>query len=84
VLLLLARQLATAAQRNALRELPDDAADIARLTDVVAETGAIDAVEAMVEHRITTALDALVGAPIGPAARSALADLAITATSRRA
>jgi geranylgeranyl diphosphate synthase, type I len=84
VLLLLARQLATAAQRNALCELPDDAADIARLTDVVAETGAIDAVEAMVEHRITTALDALVGAPIGPAARSALADLAITATSRRA
>jgi geranylgeranyl diphosphate synthase, type I len=84
VLLLLARQLATPAQRNALRELPDDAADVARLTDVVAETGAIDAVEAMVEHRITTALDALVGAPIGPAARSALADLAITATSRRA
>jgi geranylgeranyl diphosphate synthase, type I len=84
VLLLLARQLATAAQRTALRELPDDAADVARLTDLVAETGAIDAVEAMVEHRINTALDALVGAPIDPAARSALADLAITATSRRA
>jgi geranylgeranyl diphosphate synthase, type I len=84
VLLLLARQLATAAQRTALRQLPDDAADVARLTDVVADTGAVDAVEAMVEHRITTALDALVGAPIDPASRSALADLAITATSRRA
>jgi geranylgeranyl diphosphate synthase, type I len=84
VLLLLARQLATATQRTALSQRPDDAADVARLTDVVAETGAIDAVEAMVEHRITTALDALVGAPIDPAARSALADLAITATSRRA
>jgi geranylgeranyl diphosphate synthase type I len=84
VLLLLARQLATRAQRAALRELPADAADVARLTDVVAETGAVDAVEAMVEHRISTALDALVGAPIDPASRSALADLAITATSRRA
>jgi geranylgeranyl diphosphate synthase, type I len=84
VLLLFARQLATGAQRTALRELPDDAADVARLTDLVAETGAVDAVEAMVEHRISTALDALVGAPIDPAARSALADLAITATSRRA
>jgi geranylgeranyl diphosphate synthase, type I len=84
VLLLLARELATAAQRTALRQLPDDAADVARLSDVVAETGAVDAVEAMVEHRITTALDALVGAPIDPASRSALADLAITATSRRA
>jgi geranylgeranyl diphosphate synthase, type I len=84
VLLLLARQLATAGQRAALRELPADAAGVARLTDVVAETGAVDAVEAMVEHRISTALDALVGAPIDPASRSALADLAITATSRRA
>jgi geranylgeranyl diphosphate synthase, type I len=84
VLLLLARQLATGAQRTALRELPGDAADVARLTDLVAETGAVDAVEAMVEQRISTALDALVGAPIDPAARSALADLAITATSRRA
>ena len=84
VLLLLARRLATPRQRKALRQPPGDAADLAQLADVVAETGAVEAVEAMVERRTEIAMDALAGAPIEAASRSALADLAITATSRRA
>lgn len=84
VLLLLARRLATPTQRKALRQPPADAADLAQLADVVAETGAVEAVEAMVERRTEIAMDALAGAPIEAASRSALADLAITATSRRA
>lgn len=84
VLLLLARRLATPTQRKALRQPPREAADLAQLADVVAETGAVDAVEAMVERRTEIAMDALASAPIEAASRSALADLAITATSRRA
>lgn len=84
VLLLLARRLATPTQRKALRQPPGDAADLAQLADVVAETGAVDAVEAMVVRRTEIAMDALAGAPIEAASRSALADLAISATSRRA
>ena len=84
VLLLLARRLATPSQRKALRQPPGDPADLEQLADVVAETGAVDAVEAMVERRTEIAMDALAGAPIEGASRSALADLAITATSRRA
>jgi geranylgeranyl diphosphate synthase, type I len=84
VLLLLARRLATAAQRTALCRTPHDATDLARLADVVAETGAVDAVEAMVERRIGSGLDALAEAPIDPAAHSALTELAIAATYRRA
>jgi geranylgeranyl diphosphate synthase type I len=84
VLLLLARRLATPSQRKALRQPPGDPADLEQLADVVAETGAVDAVEAMVERRTEIAMDALAGAPIEAASRSALGDLAITATSRRA
>jgi geranylgeranyl diphosphate synthase, type I len=84
VLLLLARRLATPTQRKALRQPPGDVADLAQLADVVAETGAVEAVEAMVERRTEIAMEALAGAPIEAASRSALADLAITATSRRA
>ena len=82
VLLLLARRLATAAQRTALCQPPHDATDLARLADVVAETGAVDAVEAMVERRIGSGLDALAEAPIDPAAHSALTELAVAATYR--
>jgi geranylgeranyl diphosphate synthase, type I len=84
VLLLLARRLATPTQRKALRQPPGDVADLAQLADVVAETGAVEAVEAMVERRTEIAMEALADAPIEAASRSALADLAITATSRRA
>jgi geranylgeranyl diphosphate synthase type I len=54
------------------------------LADVVAETGAVDAVEAMVERRTRIAIDALAVAPIEPSSRSALTELAVTATYRRA
>ena len=84
VLILLARRFATPAQKTALRRLPREAADLDRLLDVVTETGAVDAVEAMVERRIGTALDALAEAPIDPASRSALTELAITAAHRQA
>jgi geranylgeranyl diphosphate synthase, type I len=84
VLLLLARRLATPAQKTALQRLPREAADLNQLADVVTETGAVEAVEAMVEHRIGTALDALTEAPIDAASRSALTELAISATQRQA
>jgi geranylgeranyl diphosphate synthase type I len=84
VLLLMARRLATSAQLAALRQSPMDADDIDRLADVVAETGAVAAVEAMVERRVETALDTLDRAPIEAASRTALAELAITATHRAA
>jgi geranylgeranyl diphosphate synthase, type I len=84
VLLLMARQLATTAQLAALRQAPLEASDLDRLADVVAETGAAAVVEAMVQDRVETAFDALDQAPIEPAARRALADLAITATQRPA
>jgi len=84
VLLLLARRLATPAQRTALHRLPREVADMDRLADVVTQTGAVEAVETMVERRIGTALDALAEAPIDPASRSALTELAITATHRQA
>lgn len=83
-LLLIARQLATTAQLAALRQAPLEASDLDRLADVVAETGAAAVVEAMVQDRVDTAFDALDQAPIDPAARRALADLAITATQRPA
>jgi geranylgeranyl diphosphate synthase type I len=57
--------------------------DVDRLAGVVAETGAVAAVEIMVERRAGAAIDALGAAPIDPAARSALTDLAIAATDRR-
>jgi geranylgeranyl diphosphate synthase type I len=84
VLLLTARRLATAAQRAALGQPPLDADDVDRLAGVVAATGAVAAIEAMVEPHAKAAIDALDPAPIDATARSALTDLAITATSRRA
>jgi geranylgeranyl diphosphate synthase type I len=84
VLLVLARQLATATQLAALRQPVFEAADIDRLAAVVAETGAVDAVERMVERRVDAALEALEHAPIEAESRSTLAELAITATQRRA
>jgi geranylgeranyl diphosphate synthase type I len=71
-------------QRTTLQRLPREVADLDRLADVVTETGAVEAVEAMVERRIGTALDALAEAPIDPASRSSLTELAITATRRQA
>jgi geranylgeranyl diphosphate synthase, type I len=84
VLLLLARRLATPAQRTALQRPPRKAADLSRLADVVTETGAVEAVEAMVERRMGTALDALAAAPIDRVCQAALTELAINAAHRQA
>ncbi len=130
VLLMLARELATDAQRAELdRELartatvgadpaglpsartgPDSGADpdrpdapdrphapgrapgqprlsdraVANLAELVVETGAVHRVEEMIAERVAEALTALDAAPIDPAARVALTDLAVAATKRRA
>ena len=84
-LLMLARQLATPAQRRAL----DGAAgtgtpEIARLAEVVVDTGAVDRIERMIHERVTEALDALDAVAVDETARSALVGLATAATQRRA
>ncbi|MDM4721937.1 polyprenyl synthetase family protein [Micromonospora sp. WMMA1363] len=85
-LLMLARQLATPAQRRALEETVPDAGDgdIARLAELVADTGAVDRIERMIADRVAEALAALDGTPLDRTAHTALSGLATTATSRRA
>lgn len=85
-LLMLARQLATPAQRRALDGLRPGAGDgeIARLAGLVAETGAVDRVEHMISDRVAEALAALDAASIDGTARTALTGLATAATNRRA
>ena len=94
VLLVLARELATTAERAELDRGMAAEADgghaihdegvVARLADVVAATGAVARVEEMIGRRVSDALAALETAPIDRLARSALADLALAATRRRA
>ncbi|SCL58911.1 geranylgeranyl diphosphate synthase, type I [Micromonospora citrea] len=85
-LLMLARQLATQAQRRALERARPGAGDgeIARLAGLVADTGAVDRVERMISDRVTEALAALDTASIDETARTALTGLATAATDRRA
>ena len=77
---------ATPAQAALLRRhLGDPALDeatVALLREVIAGTGALDAVEVLVSELTGRALDALRAAPIAPEARDALADLALAATIR--
>ncbi|WFE30648.1 polyprenyl synthetase family protein [Solwaraspora sp. WMMD791] len=95
-LLLVARELATETQRAELAAAvppagttgPDtaagpDAAAVARMTEIVVETGAAVRVERMIEQRVATAVAALDTAPIDDAARTALTGLAVTATTRQ-
>ncbi|MFI2274620.1 MULTISPECIES: polyprenyl synthetase family protein [Catenuloplanes] len=79
-LLMLAREMASTAQ---LAEL-DGAVDVTRKAQVVAETGAPERVEKMIEERVAAALHALRRAPIDDAAREILTGLAVTATQRQA
>nr|WP_239126889.1 polyprenyl synthetase family protein [Asanoa siamensis] len=80
-LLLLARRLATPAQAAQLaRPVP---ADVSSLAEIVADTGAMAAVEVMIENRVDTALTALDRAPIDPDTDAALRELAVAATRRR-
>ncbi|MFI5837095.1 polyprenyl synthetase family protein [Micromonospora sp. NPDC051300] len=85
-LLMLARQLADPAQRRALERAGSvtDAGELARLADLVRETGAAGQVERMISERVTEALGALDTAPIDETARTALTGLATAATARRA
>lgn len=92
-LLMLALQLATAAQRAELERdpagavLPADGSggpDLARLAEVIADTGAPRQVEALIEERVAAGIEALADAPIDNQAREALTSLAVTATDRPA
>jgi len=75
-LLMLARQLATPAQRTLLSDAPT--------ADLIAETGAPGEVEALIKQRVEDGLAALDDAPIHPDARKALTQLAVAATHRPA
>jgi len=81
VLLLLARRLATPAQATQLAQT--DSADLSRIAEIVTDTGAVAAVEAMIDNRVGTALAALDRAPIDSATDAALRALAVMATHRQ-
>ena len=92
-LLMLARQLATPLQRAELNRDPAGAvipADgsgghtrrVARLAEIIAETGAPARVETLIADRVGEGIAALAGAPISDDARAALTDLAVTAAHR--
>jgi geranylgeranyl diphosphate synthase, type I len=95
-LLLLARRLASPAQLAALAMDPAGAinpaegsggltsARIEELTQVIADTGAPDRVEAMIQERVAAAVAALAGAPVDADARAQLIELAVRATQRPA
>ncbi|MCI4063636.1 polyprenyl synthetase family protein [Micromonospora sp. R77] len=85
-LLMLARQLATPTQRRVLDRAGavTGAREVARLADVVADTGAVARVEQMISERVAEALTALDTASIDETARTALTGLATAATARRA
>jgi geranylgeranyl diphosphate synthase, type I len=86
-------ELATLAQCAALARDPAGAVnpadgsggpDLPRLAAVIAETGAPARVEALIQQRVAEGIAALAEAPIHDDARSALTDLAVTATHRPA
>jgi geranylgeranyl diphosphate synthase, type I len=83
-LLMLAREMATSAQFAELeRELRTEA-DVLHMARVVAETGAPERVEKMIEERVAAGVQALRRAPIDDATRDILTGLAVTATQRQA
>ncbi|MCW3839467.1 polyprenyl synthetase family protein [Micromonospora yasonensis] len=85
VLLMLARQRATPAQRRVLDRAGTVTAsgEVARLAELVRDTGAVSRVERMISERVAEALAALDTASIDGTARTALTDLATAATARR-
>ncbi|MGW1056572.1 polyprenyl synthetase family protein [Micromonospora rubida] len=85
-LLMLARQLATPAQRQALDRAGavTGAREVAGLAGLVTDTGAVARVERMISDRVGEALAALDTASIDGAARTALTGLATAAAHRRA
>ncbi|NES38994.1 polyprenyl synthetase family protein [Micromonospora sp. PPF5-17] len=85
-LLMLARQLATPAQRRILDRAGAVTAphEMARLAELIQDTGAATRVERMISDRVGEALAALDTASIDGTARTALTGLATAATARRA
>ena len=78
-LLALATQRASAAQASVLERIGRadlDDHDIARVQQVIVDTGALSALEAEIEHRLTDALAALAAAPLTEQACRELAELA--------
>ncbi len=88
VLVELARRLATAGQRAALdRLLGDptlDSSGVAALRSLITGTGALAAVERLIDRTTEAALQALDRAPFATQASQVLARLAVAATSRQA
>ncbi|RIV38877.1 polyprenyl synthetase family protein [Micromonospora radicis] len=85
-LLMLARELASPVQRQALDGTGAQSGDpeITRLAEVVTDTGAVDRIERMIDERVEEALSALEAVTIDETARTALVRLATAATHRRA
>ena len=87
--ILIARTLSEAspAQAETVRTLLGDplldADGVERLRSVIVDTGALTACEEMIKRFLDDALHALEQAPIDESARTALAALAVAATSRR-
>ncbi len=81
-----AMEVATSAQATLVRErLGDphlDAAGVAALRDVITTTGALSRVESLIAGRTAEALAALDSAPLDGETRTALAELAASATDR--
>ena len=96
-LLMLARQLATPAQRAELPTAPAGAVipadgsggytspvDVVRVAELIAETGAPERVESLIRERVAEGIAAISAAPIHEDACTALTELAVTATHRPA
>ncbi|MFI7022727.1 polyprenyl synthetase family protein [Micromonospora sp. NPDC049900] len=85
-LLVLAREMATPAQLEELDGTggPVTGPQVARLAEVVVDTGAVDRIERMIDERVDQALAALDTVAVDETARVALAGLAAVATHRRA
>jgi Geranylgeranyl pyrophosphate synthase len=87
--MLIARTLAAAtpAQADVVRTHLGDPGltpeGVARLREVIAETGALDECEDMIKRYLEDALESLDRSPLTGDARAALADLAVLATTRR-
>nr|WP_232534395.1 polyprenyl synthetase family protein [Plantactinospora sp. KBS50] len=85
-LLMLARELATPAQRATLdgHRHGSGTAGVDELAGVLQDTGAVHEIERLIAARVDEALAALDGSPVDSAARKALGELALSATRRRA
>ncbi|GAA4580586.1 polyprenyl synthetase family protein [Planotetraspora phitsanulokensis] len=87
ILIARALSVATPAQAETVRALLGDplldADGVERLRSVILDTGALSACEEMIKRFLDDALHALDQAPIDESARTALAALAVAATSRR-